>query len=374
MKIKIAKAVKIIIFLLIIVCIWKIVSFLCIPTELPKTQIKLYGEQEEDSIDIAFIGSSATYRFYDIMGIWEEYGVTSMCYYYGGLPFDMTIPMMEYISLNQSPEIYVVDLRYVLVDEYRMKYFGVYERDSQEEAFIDTLDLFPELYFKWDTIIGSNYTNSESYMYMFDILYNHEAFMDGVELFIENGFTNESIDYKGNRLAYSVTDITEDYVDFSTMEENEEYILSEETKARLIEVFEYCEENNLNIYFTFTPYANSKNTYDQEIRCAIGEFIVGNGYAYSDYKSEIQEIGLDFTTDFYDAIHVNALGAEKYTAYAMPDILAAYEFDVEYSQTVIDDWNVEYDDWTVYNEKKVEELYVSIEEMEKSDDSDLSNE
>ncbi len=356
------KWVQGIFFLMILIGAILMVARICIPSDPILGQNLLYENEEENSIDIAFIGSSSTYRFYDVMAIWNEYKITSMCYFVASMPYDFIVPMIELAQERQDPEVYVIDLRHIITDEYKVKYFGYYESDTQKAAFLNALNLITDPFDKWNVIQTYDYTEDAAYMYEFNVLYNHENFVEGIASLIENGFQIEEMPYKGNYISWSVNDLTDTYADFDEIEEHEDYELTDSTIQRLIELLEYCDENEINAYFTITPYVHSKCFVDQDIRREIGEVVESYGYPYSDYRAEFEDIGLDLTTDFYDKTHANALGAEKYTLYAMEDILEVYDIDTDYEQTVIDSWNEEYAQWARYDMDETQGLYEDIEE------------
>lgn len=335
-------------FLLIVGIILSIVSVICVPSDLLKEQYVLYEEEPEGTIDIAFVGSSATYRYYDVMAIWDEYNITSMGYYVASMPFDYLITMLELVQEHQSPEIYVIDLRHILLDEYKQQYYSSYETEKQQTAVRNALNLLPNSWTKWSEILESKYLFDGEYLLFADILYNHDNFLDGVVSLVENGFTIDAMDYKGNYLSFITSDVSEDYVDFSEVEEHEDYTLTEHTVERMTELFEYCDANDINAYFTITPYAQQKCVTDLDIRREFGELIESYGYPYRDFRSEFEEIGMDPATDFADYNHANAWGAEKYTLYAMEYFLEAYEFEADYDEEVIEDWDSTYEEWVVY--------------------------
>lgn len=349
MKKKIQKIIKTIIFLSIVGVLFMKATSLCIPQLLLKEQYILYEEEAEDSIDIAFIGSSSTYRFYDVMAIWGEYNITSMCYYVASMPYDFITTMIQLAQEHQSPEVYVIDLRHIITDEYKVRYFGSYESDLQKDAYINALNLLPNTTNKWNAIFSSKYLDGEEYLQVFDLLYNHESSSEGFyDLFSEGG-SIDAMEYKGNYTYYGVKDLSEEYVDFDLIEEDEDYTLTEETTERIIELLEYCNENEINAYFTITPYVHSKGVIDQETRREFGELIESYGYPYGDYRAEFEEIGMDPEADFYDETHANAQGAQKYSLYVMEDILEVYDIEADYEQAVIDDWNATYEEWLIYD-------------------------
>lgn len=339
-------------FLAIVGIILGIVTVICVPSDLLKEQYVLYQEEPEDTIDIAFVGSSATYRYYDVMAVWDEYNITSMGYYVASMPFDYIITMLELVQENQSPEIYVIDLRHLLLDEYKQQYYGSYESEKQQTAVRNALNLLPDSWNKWSTILESKYLFDGEYLLFADILYNHDNFLDGMVYLIQNNFTIDAMDYKGNYLTFNTVDLSDEYVDFSLVEEHEEYTLSDHTVERLTELMVYCDENDINAYFTITPYVHQKCVTDLDIRREFGELIEDYGYPYTDFKSEFEEIGMDPETDFVDENHANYLGAEKYTLYAMEYFLEAYDVDAEYDEDVIADWDSTYEDWEAYKATK----------------------
>ncbi len=359
-KKKLAQAV---LFVAIVIALLFGANQLSVPSDPIQGQNILYATEPEDTIDIAFIGSSSTYRFYDVMAVWNEYGITSMCYFVASMPYDFVIPMIELAQERQDPEVYVIDLRHIITDEYKVQYFGYYESDTQKAAFINALNLINNPIEKLKTILSYEYTDDAAYVYELGVLYNHESFAQGFATWVSNGFKTEEMPYKGNYISYSVNDLTDTYVDFDEVEEHEDYTLSASTTERLIELLEYCDDNDINAYFTITPYVHSKCFVDQDIRREIGELVTAYGYPYKDYRADFEEIGLDLTSDFYDKTHANALGAEKYTLYAMEDILEVYDIEPEYDQAVIDDWDAAYEEWAIMDKEETAELYEDVEEL-----------
>lgn len=355
------------VFLIMLVLIISYVSYIVIPNEEIEKKISLYNDQIENSIDIAFIGTSSTHRFYDVMSIWEEYGITSMSYAVSSMPYELNITMIEYVLENQSPEVFVIDLRNLMTEDYNIRYFGTYELEFRKSAFINSMDLFPMNWSSISAILSSDYVESEQYMYIWSLLYNHESFQEQWTLFVENGFSKETYDYKQNELmSFEVSDLTETYVDFDLVEVDEDYVLTEETIERALVLLEYCEEKELNVLFTFTPYVGEKHDADQDTRREIVELVESYGFPIIDYKEQFEEIGLDYTTDFYDKNHTNVLGAEKYTLYMMEDLLEIYGVDATYSEEVVEDWNQELEEWNQYYDVEIQALYEAIEEIQES--------
>ncbi len=334
------RIVSTVLFFAIVGTLLMVIGRITIPSLITKKQTLLYESAIENSIDIAFIGSSSSYRYYNIMDIWDSYGLTSCTYFGVDLPFEFTIPMMDYAQTMQSPQLYVIDLRSVLENEFQIRYFGEHETSVHQEAFANALDLLKDPVSRAQVVLDNQYFEDEKYLQIFKLLYNHEAFAISM-----SRLGTEPLAFHGNQaMMLKIENVSDSYVDFSQASDSE-YILTDETKQYLSEVFDYCNQNNLNVYFTFTPYVDAVNAQDHNIRREIGEYVTENGFYFTDFRSKFDEINLNTKTDFYDTRHVNLIGAEKYTQFAMEYFLDAYAIVPNYTPEIVSTWNAQYDNW-----------------------------
>ncbi len=351
MKEKLGKAIRTVLFFALAGLLLMGSGEISIPSYAVRKQKVLYEEQAENSIDIAFVGSSTSYRYYDIMGIWGQYGLTSCIYFAPDLPFDMTVSVLDYVQNNQSPQLYVIDLRSVLNDEFNMRYFGEHEVVTYKEAAASALDLFRNPLNRFTTAAQTGYFEGEEYLQTFKILYNHEGFLEGL-----NPLVTTPLAYQGNQMMmFRAQDMTYRQVDFSAEPESP-YTLTQQTRERLNDLFSYCRQNELNVYFTFTPYVGAQNAQDENIRREIGAFVSENGFPFTDFRAQFEEIGLDTRVNFYDEDHVNVLGAQKYTQFALPIFLEAYEIEPQHEEAVVEEWDEQYQVWRYVFEREMEEL------------------
>ncbi len=348
MKSVVYKIVSTLLFLAIVAGLLSVASNVAMPFLATKLERNLHNSTDKNTIDIAFVGSSTTYRYYDLMSIWEEYGLTSAVYFSPDVPFEFTTYMIEYAQQRQTPQLYVVELRSVLENEFSIRYFGEHETALYQESYASALDLLPNALSRVQPVLSSPYYGDAAYQQIFKILYNHEGFLGGL-----NSREQEPLAFEGNQMMlYRTEDLSADYVDFSTLEESE-YELTEETKARLMELFSYCKENNLNVYFTFTPYVDARNPQDENIRREIGEMVRENGFPFADFRAEFEEIGADPATDFYNVSHMNAMGAAIYTPYAMERFLQTYDIEPNHDEETIENWNAQWARWEEFNAQQL---------------------
>ena len=85
-------------------------------------------------------------------------------------------------------------------------------------------------------------------------------------------------------------------------------------KECLEKLLDYLEENELQALFILSPTVMEEEK--QKMYNYMGDIISGRGYEFLNMNDYYGEIGLDFAVDFSDyGGHVNALGAEKCTAF-----------------------------------------------------------
>ncbi len=354
MKLKIKNLINMMVFLSLTLLLLLVTSYISSTNITKKQQKNLLDTQANNSIDVAYIGSSAAHSFFDPMALWESEKITSLTYSIPSAPFDLTIPLMELALENQSPELFVIDLRSLIIEEYLYTYLGTYYRESIVLDMTNGVTTFDYDLIKLKYILDSPYLDIMEYLNFFDVLYFHNNFLENSQKLISN--TNaifEPTKYKGNMFNQvfqfkSFENI--EYNNFSAI--NDGYVLSEHIKGRIQEVFEYCDENGYEAFFVFTPYMYNLNGYDAQIRYAIGEYILEEGYNFKDYKDSIYEIGLDFAQDFSDIAHTNVWGAEKFTIYFAEDMMRIYNLESESNEEIINDWDNELALWHEFLEVK----------------------
>lgn len=314
-----------------------------------KSQLLLYDQVEEDSLDVIFVGSSAVYTFYDVMAIWDEYGITSMTHSASAMPFELTVPFLKQAQETQSPKVYVIELRSLMREEGYSRNFGTNVRNAQKEVAINTINYLPMSWYKLNFVLNSPYLQDEWYQYFLDILYNHAAIFERLETMEDV----EPLMYMGNeKLSYYAFDVTEDWV--STVEQGSTApyaldSLSQESEDMLLELFAYAEAEGIQLCFSFSPYFSDRVAQDELVRNNIIDFVTSNGYVCLDFSEDFEEIGLNLETDYHDSCHVNVLGAEKYSLYFMDFLVEAFDLTpTETSPSVQATWDAEYADWMSY--------------------------
>jgi hypothetical protein len=106
---------------------------------------------------------------------------------------------------------------------------------------------------------------------------------------------------------------------YAYIKEPEDYVTDERAElpeaelSVLTDLLEYCKSEQLAVVFTVSPYYVTKD--DWALFNTIGDVIESYGYPYFNANAYYEEMGIDFSADFYNRSHVNYLGATKYTTY-----------------------------------------------------------
>ena len=114
-------------------------------------------------------------------------------------------------------------------------------------------------------------------------------------------------DYKGGQIQTAWCYLEEP----ENVKTNKRTELLENDEKTLIELLDYLKENDLNALFVVCPYSITAEDYAKYN--TMSDIVSGYGYDFLNTNDYYDEMGIDFSTDFYNINHVNSLGARKYT-------------------------------------------------------------
>ena len=299
---KMKTTLSVIAVLLVFVAVFCLVTQLLTPkymTDLVEGSMISQYYRESGNHDVVFIGDCEVYANYSPMEMYRSQGITA---YIRGT--SQQLIWQSYYVLKET-------LKYetpkaVVFNVNAMRY-----GEPVKEAFNRlTLDQM-----RWSEekigIIQASMTEEEDFLsYVFPILRYHSRFdeltQEDWEYFFKvkdntyNGYlVNKNINPVGTLPAkrpladYQFADICYDYLDKITA---------------------LCKENGVELILVKAPslYPYWYEQYDEQM----AEYARENGLAYYNFAACIEEIGLDFQVDTYDAgLHLNHTGAEKLSRY-----------------------------------------------------------
>nr|MBQ8252888.1 hypothetical protein [Lachnospiraceae bacterium] len=283
-----------------------------------------YGEKNH-SLDVIALGSSSVYRFLNNPVLWEEYGITSYNLATGSMQSDVYEMLINESLKTQSPDIILIETR---------PYIQINQNKKKEDIYFRKASDYMK--YSWDRIHYINeYTDDKEkrFQLYFDIVFYHGLWK---EFGLGNIYRvdNEYVDrMKGWRSVFESVpmNVPKDYSYVS------EQSIEAEKEKELERLIEYCERRGVEILFVATPWEMNEERVAQNRY--LERIITEKGYRFLNCNDHIDEIGLNYATDFYDEKHVNVFGAEKVTRFIGQYITENYDMDLTHDKSTISEWD-----------------------------------
>ena len=263
---------------------------------------------DDNLIDVVFVGSSHVYCDIYPAIIWEKTGISAFNMSVSGQDKDSSYHHLVELLKTQSPKVVFVDLFGLTFDKHDVE-GNLYRNLLSMKASKNSVSLVKD-YFKgtdekvndyitrWP-IIHTRYKELTKLDY-FDFKPN--TFMRGEELIFDVGtaYSSPSIDAPFNP-----------------------GILSDRNYEWLNSLYELSLKEGFELVLFKTPFFSEP--YNQSIIDAASVFAEENDLAFLDLNKHISEIGLEYSTDFYDSNHTNAYGAVKLSGFISDYLTRNYD-------------------------------------------------
>lgn len=323
-----------------------------------KEIVGLYAEPE-DSLDMIYIGASTAYRSWSPMKAWGKRGIASYTFSSQGSPASLQQNLLIESLKEQDPKLIILDL-YPFVMRERGKEYTVDHIKNVSNAFkyslnrANMIDSFQEYDLK-------SLTKEEVRYLKYDLFANNDAQHKVNKLSQKYKNNDVPCPSKGFRIRSPKVKPVHysrniDHID-DTIE------LSTETDIIFNELLDYIDKKKLNVLFTFAPM--SMDIEKKKVVNTFEERVVAEGYVFFDSVDHYKKMGIDFATDFYNRIHMNTLGAHKYTDYLAEYIDARYDLPDRRSDEKYELWNRDYKMYTEVANKNTQDLKAIIIEHER---------
>lgn len=295
---------------------------------------------KDDLIDLVFVGSSHIYCNVDPAYIWNEAGISS---------FDLSIAVMDKISCEyhlkelfktQSPTVVCLDLyglQYDRSNHPSYVYRNYLSMPISLESIQATRDFQPD-----DGLIN--------YILRWPIVHTRYKELQSFD-FIHSPY---SIFGRGHNYYFDIKAVEQDPDAVSTSRVAE---LSDANKEWLDTMIDLCAEHGSQLFTIITPMVVTED--QQAIYNGAKQYLASRGIECLDLNQSIEDIGLNYTSDFLDLDHLNAWGAKKLTSYLLKELTSRYTFSDHRgdSRYALWDENSKYDayQWALYFFQQVPE-------------------
>ena len=304
-----------------IVCFFVILIALIIPvqnallyrdrkTDNSSYQIINFYKEKKDSLNPVFIGSSNCFAFYSPLLTYNSYGLKSNNYSSSGMGMIFYKYAIEEVKKTQEDALIVLTITPLDI----MNYTALHYLLDDMPWSMNKLN-FIKRYFTYgdESILNS-------IEYFFPLMRLHERWSDiKFDDLIKDDGTKGATAHE-YYLTY-VNDIT-DKLFFSDVR-NE---MPDTWKDIMSDLLDYCDDNKVNIVFLVPPRSFDEEEYTQ--LNSLLDYISSRNFDVMDLREKAEEIGLDFTCDYYDKRHTNIHGSIKYSDYVINKLNEKYNINL----------------------------------------------
>ena len=318
-------------------------------TDASKEIIHSFYEEEDDTIDVMYMGTSATNRYYNPALAYEEAGVAAYDMAVMGMPMFFMPTMIDEVEKTQDPGLYIIEIRNVLKSKNEVT-------DAHIRRVTDSMRFSADRFRAVD--IALEYTegaagelsdiDDEKLSYYIPIIKYHSRATSGEMTAGDIFLTSGQSAVKGYVLSQMT--VTQKAQAQSVYSE-EKGKLAPEMEDAFKETLDRCDllkAEGKDILFILSPYVVRDG--QMEKFNAAAEMIKERGYTFLNCNDAavLEEMGIDWQTDFYNSKHVNYMGAEKFTRYLTEYIKSNYDIPDRRGDEAYSSWTDAYDQYRDY--------------------------
>jgi hypothetical protein len=256
--------------------------------------------QEENSIDVMFLGTSHVHCDVNTGLLYDSYGITAYDYSGAEQPLWMTYYYLKELYRYQTPELLVLDLYGPARFKEDYQYTWISENIYGMRFSSNKLKML---------LVSVEPGRIRDYFPSFAIYHNRYDSLseDDFQSFFWNSEDKQA--FKGYT-PYFGTELQTEPDDFFTEEKGG---LTKKSEKYLRKIIAYAKKKQTPLLLISAPYVITKEdkmTYNQ-----IAEIAAQEDVAFIDFNEYYVDMGLDFTTDFNDESHLNYQGSCVFTDY-----------------------------------------------------------
>lgn len=361
MKVVIKRIVAAVVFMCILVVAVNNLGYFFRPDDMNTESFDYLYKEDDDTVNVACIGSSAIYRFWIPQEAYEQSGFTSALVASAAQDIRTVPYLMDEILRTQDVDLFVVEVRQPIAERAR-KINNKYVQKDATGSF---------------AYVATSMKQSTDRVKMIDQILVEDEDNTKLEWWIPLlKYHDNSHKFTADEIVARLNGVDEDemYVrqasvitpnERKTFEADDKYELADEDKQELDLIVEKANKLGKKVLFVSTPYSPGKVR--GALHLQMNAYIEQQGYDYLDLNQYVDQIGLDFSTDYYDDIHTNIAGAQKVTAYLANYLSENYDLKSRLNESQTTHWENMCKKW----DKQAAELMKAWEqEKEKGENSE----
>lgn len=315
------------------------------------------GIKSESDIDMIYIGGSAAFVYWEPLKAWTDCGFTSYLLATSSIPAESLVPYMKEAEKYQNPSLYVIGVRA----------FQYYSDDEQEEGVRRSSDVMDITSMARYDLLNRYFENrriaenTDILSYYVDIIKYHTNTNN-----LASKTTWDLIHNKGASPNKGWEWIDKYYYldEPDGFQTEERAVLPENATKILDDLLAHCKELDKDVLFVVCPYELTKEDYAKYN--TIKDAVVQNGFQFLNANDYYDEMGIDFSRDFYNKSHVNLFGAKKYTTFLENYIRDTYEMPDHRNDAKFAAWDMDAARFFQEEKKHSQTVNDLIQDYEKS--------
>ncbi len=296
--------------------------------------------EKKNTIDVILVGSSPVYPFYSAPKLYGEQGIAAYPLSTNNQRPKAIKYLLTEAQKTQDPSLFVIELRmFTMPDE------------EWEDTMAFTRGVTDNLKYSWNRVQAIDALvsdKSQRYTYYFDIFKYHSNWKTIVmpsQLACwryEKKHPLKGLEIKGGVGPAKWTDLS-GIVEVQKPPQVQVEVLED--------LLSFIKDSGKDALFLISPYVMEET--ERKQFNYLTAVIADAGYRVLDLNRHVEEMGLDFGTDFYDyGSHVNALGEAKCTAFLGSYLKENYQLQDRRAQAGYESFDQA---WEYYREVQAKE-------------------
>ncbi len=288
-------------------------------------------EERPNSLDAVFIGSSNTTRFWMPLVAWREYGIASCNYAMNSQRIESYRYLIEEARKTQPDAVYVLSINRSVLE---LPYEVVHYQTVLMHHSLTRLRLI-RAYAKYNVTVRMKLAELLFPLILYHFRWDELSSWDFSRTIFAKGATRLS------RFLTRITDINDNVNDDTVRGEPD---MQEEEV--FLDLLDYLDRNRVRVLFLGTPQYDYPE--EQASLNTLLDLIEARGYPVLRAKEKVNEIGFDFSQDYYNVGHTNIHGAAKYTHFVANYLLENYNITDKRDNPEYADFDAAYEEYAPY--------------------------
>lgn len=286
---------------------------------------KAFYAEDKDTIDMVYFGTSASNRYFINPKAFHDQGISSFTMATMGMPLFFVPTLMKEVDKTQNPSLYVIELRWTLKERELVTDAHIRRVTDNIRSFGDKNAAIDRAFAFMDGSTGMlGDVTDKKIEYLIPLIKYHGRLTQHEMTPGDFKLTSSKNKTKGYVLSKSTTKQVNQFMSRLTDERGP---LSEEAEQVLNELLDYCDQlpDSKQVLFVLSPYSVKKSQMPK-FNTAL-DMVTERGYPAINFNTPemYEELDIDWDHDFYNSMHVNYIGAEKYTNYLADYIADHYD-------------------------------------------------